>query len=87
MIGSIDNSLEVSSTFIMCKKECPCAKIIDDSSYSAEAKAIFAKDAIAYAKLSAKKKKKFTGYRFDGEIKNFDECMKTVNVEGAKQAV
>ena len=87
MIGSIDNSLNVSSAFIMCKKECPCAKIIDDSSYSTETKAIFAKDAIAYAKLSARKKKDFTGYRFDGIIKNYDECMTTVNVEGAKRAI
>ena len=87
MIGSIDNSLNVSSAFIMCKKECPCAKIIDDSSYSTETKAIFAKDAIAYAKLSAKQKEDFTGFRFDGKIKNFDECMTALNVADAKKAV
>ena len=87
MIKSIDNALDVSSAFVMCKKECPCAKITDDSSYSDEAKAVFAKDAIAYAKLSAKQKEDFTGYRFDGKIKNFDECMTTVNVEGAKRAI
>jgi hypothetical protein len=87
MIKSTDNALDVSSAFVMCKKDCPCAKITDDSDYSAEAKAVFAKDAIAYAKLSAKQKEDFTGYRFDGKIKNFDECMTALNVEDAKKAV
>ena len=87
MIKSMDNALDVSSAFVMCKKDCPCAKITDDSSYSKEAKAAFAKDAAAYAKLSAKQKEDFTGYRFDGKIKNFDECMTALNVADAKKAV
>jgi len=87
MIKSMDNALDVSSAFVMCKKDCPCAKITDDSSYSKEAKAAFAKDAAAYAKLSAKQKEDFTGFRFDGKIKNFDECMTALNVADAKKAV
>jgi len=87
MIKSMDNALDVSSAFVMCKKDCPCAKITDDSSYSKEAKAAFAKDAAAYAKLNAKQKEDFTGFRFDGKIKNFDECMTALNVADAKKAV
>jgi len=65
----------------MCKKRCPCAKITDDSSYSKEARAVFAKDAATYAKLSARQKEDFTGYRFDGKIKNYMEC-ETLSFQG-----
>lgn len=68
VIKDMDNSIGVASGIVMCKSKCPCAPI--DAAALASYPAEFA---TAYATWSTS-----TGvdaWKFDGTIKNFNECM------------
>jgi hypothetical protein len=75
-IKSTDDAIATASSAAMCRTACPCAPVTNAKSYSKNMQVDIAAWKANYdAHTKSKNKGNYTGLMFNGEIKNFDECL------------
>lgn len=83
-IKDTDSSIAIASSAAMCKNACPCAPVTAAGlkSYSTNMQTAISTWEVnynAHTKSKSNNKGTYNGLMFNGEIKNFDECLTKLN--------